>query len=446
MTKQYLLLILLLLTTCVFVLGQTEQQRIKTKAYAVLLELQNEEEDMVFFTEKREIIKKPKTFDVVKLGRKSHAIPNYYDSYIVLYKKSLYCVDSCYVIDNSILYVANAVIEDNYQRELQRQRDSIILQRQKDSIIHRQKDSIQKLNSIIDLENKIKDIESVMDGRRSYIEKGKYDDIKRFEVGAIINIDSLSRVLQVYTDSVIISKYAPDNEHYRSLSPKLQKFVKTIHVTLHKLDSPNSAGGCDFNFYYWNLSKKTIKYLHWEGYVYNAVGDRVECDIDRTSFVRGKDTGPYEPFSSDCGGTWGTIIYNYSAKSVLITRINITYMDGTSYSIPLSYADWGDLNAYIYTIKTTKGFRGDLIAFDRLKESLTDLYNSKLSEVKKRKERAIPIVNALKNLNVENDSVLRDNAIDLEFCKKELVRLKEEFKEIFQISEERNVGNIFGDN
>lgn len=39
MTKQYVLLILLLLTTSVFVFGQTEQKRIKTKAYAVLQEI-----------------------------------------------------------------------------------------------------------------------------------------------------------------------------------------------------------------------------------------------------------------------------------------------------------------------------------------------------------------------------------------------------------------------
>ena len=430
MTKQYVLLILLLLTTSVFVFGQTEQKRIKTKAYAVLQEIQIEEGKMAVYTEKNEFIKRPKTFDVIKLGRKSQTIPSYYDSYIVLYKKSLYSVDSSYVIDNHILNRENAVVEGNYQREIQR--------RKKDSIIQRQKDSTQRLNSIVNLENKINDIKNQMDRRREYVEKGKYDDIKLYKVDANFNIDSLSRVLHEYIDSVIISIYAPDNENYRLLSPKLQKFVKRIHVTLHKLDSPNSAGGCDYNFYYWNLSKKTIKYLQWEGHVYNAVGDRVECDIDRTSFVRGKDTGPHETFSSDCGGTWGTIIYNYSAKSVLITRINITYMDGTSYSIPLSYADWGDLNAYIYTIKTTKGFHGDLIAFERLKDSLTELYNLRLSQVKEKKERAITIVNALNNLNVENDQFLIDSAKELESCKMELVKLKEEFKEIFQTPEEEN--------
>lgn len=435
MTKQYLLLILLLLTTCVFVLGQTEQQRIKTKANAVFLELQDIEGNEVVLKKETEIIKRPKTFDVIKLGRKSHAFPNYYDSYIVLYKKSLYCVDSSYVIDNTILNKANAVIEDNYQRELQRQRDSIFLQRQKDSIIHRQKDSIQRLNSIIDLENKIKNIESVMDRRREYIEKGKYDDIKHYEVDAKINIDSISKVFQDSIRFAIISKYAPDNTHYRTLSQKLQKFVKTICVIRHDLDSPNSAGGCEYNFAYWNLSKKTIKYGRWEGYVYNAVEDRVICDIKRTSLVRGKDTGPYEPFSL-CGGTWGPIIYNYSALYVLITNINITYMDGTSYSISLSKADWDQLNAY------SKPFLGfwlyDERNFSIFKDTITEKYNSKLSKVIEQKTRATTILNALKNLNVENDSALRDNTRDLELCKKELVRLKEEFKEIFQVPKEWN--------
>lgn len=429
MTKQYVLLILLLLTTSVFVFGQTEQKRIKTKAYAVLQEIQIEEGKMAVYTEKNEFIKRPKTFDVIKLGRKSQTIPSYYDSYIVLYKKSLYSVDSSYVIDNHILNRENAVVEGNYQREIQR--------RKKDSIIQRQKDSTQRLNSIVNLENKINDIKNQMDRRREYVEKGKYDDIKRYEVDAKFNVDSLSRVFQDSISSATISEYFPNNEQYRALSAKMQKFAKTIHVQLNELEPPNSAGGCDFNFLYTNLSKKTIKYLRWEGYVYNAVGDRVVCDIDRTSFVSGKDTGPYEPFSWLGGGTWGTIIYNYSARSILITSINITYMDGTSYSISLSKKDWEQLNAYKNTFIEGR-WLSNALNLDRLKEAITKKYDSKLSEVKEKKERAITIVNALNNLNVENDQFLIDSAKELESCKMELVKLKEEFKEIFQTPEEEN--------
>lgn len=96
--------------------------------------------------------------------------------------------------------------------------------------------------------------------------------------------------------------------------PKIKNFMdERVLITTLKLDSPNSAGGCDVEFFYTNMYDNTIKYLRWIGAVYNAVSDPVTCEISGESFFTFKDTGPYAK-SDAGGGVWENVIYNYSAK------------------------------------------------------------------------------------------------------------------------------------
>ena len=98
------------------------------------------------------------------------------------------------------------------------------------------------------------------------------------------------------------------------------------------LSSSNSVGGRDVTFFYTNKSPKTIKYLYWVAGFKNAVGDFVECDVSDYGIFRGTDTGPVKTNHSG-GGYWGTVIYNYSATKVLLFKIRIDYMDGSSLEI-----------------------------------------------------------------------------------------------------------------
>lgn len=106
----------------------------------------------------------------------------------------------------------------------------------------------------------------------------------------------------------------------------------SIKITSAYLGSPNSASGVDAYFYYKNVSDKVIKYLVWIGYPINAVNDRVECDIRGYADFRGKDTGPVNPGRSS-GGCWDCAWYNWTAKKLIITGIEIEYMDGTTFTI-----------------------------------------------------------------------------------------------------------------
>ena len=113
---------------------------------------------------------------------------------------------------------------------------------------------------------------------------------------------------------------------------RIQILKKSLKITTAKLSSPNSAGGCDATIYYKNISNKTIKYFDWTGYCINAVGDRVLCEIRRDEIYRGRDTGPVRPGKSS-GGTWNCIIYNWSAKKIILTGVEIEYTDGSYLNI-----------------------------------------------------------------------------------------------------------------
>lgn len=106
----------------------------------------------------------------------------------------------------------------------------------------------------------------------------------------------------------------------------------SIRITSYYTSSPNSAGGVDVNFYYKNLSDKVIKYLIWEGHPINAVEDAVSCTIRGYSTYRGRDTGPVKKGQSG-GGHWSCVWYNYQIKKMILTGIEIEYMDGSTLNI-----------------------------------------------------------------------------------------------------------------
>lgn len=112
----------------------------------------------------------------------------------------------------------------------------------------------------------------------------------------------------------------------------IEAIKNSVKITSYYLTSPNSASGVSAYFYYKNLSDKPIKYLVWQGYPVNAVGDPVECTIRRNSSYRGQDTGPVNKGKSG-GGCWDCAWYNSTAKKLILESIDIEYMDGSTLSI-----------------------------------------------------------------------------------------------------------------
>ena len=115
---------------------------------------------------------------------------------------------------------------------------------------------------------------------------------------------------------------------------RIDKVKHSIKIIKAYLSSPNSAGGVDAHLVWKNVSKKTIKYLNWSGYPINAVGDPVSCEIRGISESGGKVTGPIKPGTTyGYGKYWECVWYNYSAKKLILTGIDIEYMDGSTMHI-----------------------------------------------------------------------------------------------------------------
>lgn len=100
----------------------------------------------------------------------------------------------------------------------------------------------------------------------------------------------------------------------------------------------NSVGGCSASIEYSNVSDKTFKYVYFSVYFQNNVGDAVKCTITGDTYKRLQDVGPIEPGKSG-GGYWEELIYNYSARKIVLTTCRIEFMDGTEVTYPSSLVD-----------------------------------------------------------------------------------------------------------
>lgn len=127
-----------------------------------------------------------------------------------------------------------------------------------------------------------------------------------------------------------------ENERNREDSIRTAKRIETIKNSIkikgYHLSSPNSVGGVGAFFHYKNLSDKTIKYFVWTGYPINAVGDPVSCTVRGYSLQKGEATGPIKKGASR-KSHWDCIWYNWQAEKLILTKIEIEYMDGSTLEI-----------------------------------------------------------------------------------------------------------------
>jgi hypothetical protein len=99
----------------------------------------------------------------------------------------------------------------------------------------------------------------------------------------------------------------------------------------------NSAQGIEPYFCFFNSSKKTIKYVDFYFSVFNAVGDKCYLKYERSYIGNVRGVGPVEPFDS---GSWNwdraTHYTSGDASEMRIVKLVITYMDGTTKTLPNS--------------------------------------------------------------------------------------------------------------
>lgn len=219
-----------------------------------------------------------------------------FDYYIVEYENKLYYLAASDCPDNTLIENKNNSIVDRYE-ELKEEIESLSEQYAYQTLIKKQE----------------------YESRVRYLENNKQHVVDSLSEGLIANMKAdYDQKYEAWVSSV---------------DAQTKRAASIIRINSAYLDSPNTAAGCDYILRYTNTGKKTIKYLNWSGTTYNDVHDKVYCTIRHTCSFNGKDTGPVEPGQTS-GGVWEAIIYNWSATELRLNTIVITYMDGSSVSIP----------------------------------------------------------------------------------------------------------------
>ena len=129
---------------------------------------------------------------------------------------------------------------------------------------------------------------------------------------------------------------------------EVQSSVKVYSIFV---DEINSAGGVDMRIAWENTSSKTIKYIYFTVEAYNAVDDKVYCEIGDYNEFEGYATGPFEPgFSTLIYDSsedeyyvdmyWENCYYNSDIRYFELTNIRITYMDNTEIEITKNYVNY----------------------------------------------------------------------------------------------------------
>jgi len=117
-------------------------------------------------------------------------------------------------------------------------------------------------------------------------------------------------------------------------------FKDYIQLIDASIDKSEYSSAIDLYIRWKNTSSNTVKYAYFTCDLYNAVDDRVSCEITRKYSFTGKVTGPIESGTVYGNDTyWENAWWNNSGKYVKITNITLEYMDGTKIEIPESKID-----------------------------------------------------------------------------------------------------------
>lgn len=111
--------------------------------------------------------------------------------------------------------------------------------------------------------------------------------------------------------------------------------ANNINFYIHSagIEDVNSASGVNFfiEWYYAN-DQKPIKYIYFTVLPYNNVGDVQKCSIAGHSSYTAQITGPVNGASKINNSIWNNAWYNKTIACLKITKVEIKYMDGTSYT------------------------------------------------------------------------------------------------------------------
>ena len=148
----------------------------------------------------------------------------------------------------------------------------------------------------------------------TFVGNPKTDEKARIKEGSLFNLDNSYNYI------------------FKKSKLKTKQHIKSPLPITYCSFSLNSAGGVEPEIFVYNNSNKKIKYLYFNVYLVNGVGDRVRCSITGDSIFTIISSGPYDTKKVH-KLSWYPIMYNYAATYMHISSIEIEYMDGTKKTI-----------------------------------------------------------------------------------------------------------------
>ena len=129
---------------------------------------------------------------------------------------------------------------------------------------------------------------------------------------------------------------------------EVQSLIKIYDIFVADIDS---ADGVDMTIAWENASSKTIKYIYFSVEAYNAVDDRVSCNVRDYYEFTGELTGPFKSgytnitYDSDDDRyrektLFEECYYNSNIKYFKLTNIRVIYMDNTEFELEEEYIDY----------------------------------------------------------------------------------------------------------
>lgn len=165
---------------------------------------------------------------------------------------------------------------------------------------------------------------------------------------------NISKQAQSELDKI---KKQKEEENERKAAEAAKTAEQKVHDVIRIFDyyvyDINSVGGVDIYIAWQNKSPKTVKYITFHVFPYNAVDDLVRCTITGDAGQLLKCTGPYATGEGEYeyseysqkwyGAFWEALWYNNTVDRFEIDYIEIEYIDGTKVSLKgddMKYVKW----------------------------------------------------------------------------------------------------------
>ena len=144
-------------------------------------------------------------------------------------------------------------------------------------------------------------------------------------------------------DSISSIRLAESREKLAEKAGKLiQMYKKSSPFLIHDISwNSNSAGGITVSLNITNCANQTIKYVTFQGYFLNAVGDRCRNEIGGNTTWKARGVGPIGPCPTtidncaerieDCVGSYtfdNLTFYSRIANTFRLSSVTVEYMNG----------------------------------------------------------------------------------------------------------------------